>query len=121
MALTKKLKYFWKETAALNTVKDGKEKRNQINHPELSSITSLAVGCAISDWNISAAHKFTVGLHGKKLNKAPHTNTTTSQLNVVFLQNPLNHLWWRKNQYLKTYLSLGPLHSNANKSELPLL
>jgi hypothetical protein len=77
---------------ALITVKDRKEKRNQVNHPQLSSITSLAVGCAISGWNTSAAHKFTVGLHGKKLNKAPHINTT-SQLNVVFLQNPLNHLW----------------------------
>jgi hypothetical protein len=91
MALTKKLKYFWKEMVALITRKGRKEKRNQVNHPQLSSITSLAVGCAILDWNTSAAHIFTVGLHGKKLNKAPHTNTT-SQPNVVFLQNSLNHL-----------------------------
>jgi hypothetical protein len=100
MALTKKLKYFWKETVALITLKDRKENRNQVNHPQLSSITSLAMGCAILDWNTSAAHKFTVDLHGKKLNKAPYTNTTTSQLNVVFLQNPLNHLWWRQTSFI---------------------
>jgi hypothetical protein len=34
LALTKKLKYFWKKAMALITVKDRKEKRNQINYPQ---------------------------------------------------------------------------------------
>jgi hypothetical protein len=65
-----------------------------------NNLNQSECGVAILDGNNNAAHNLIVGLHRKKPIEAQHTNTSTSPLHVVLLQNLPNPWWWRETSFI---------------------